>query len=448
MRLLCCYIAVVWMAQVPMVAFAIDAPTASDDNAAADERWNAHFQSTYIWQQKEAFDAAYSGPNSLTTKREDSYSFTTTGYFGVRLWQGGELYADPEVSRGRPLSNLTGLGGFTNGEMARTSGSEFKLYRARLYLHQTWNLGSDAQTIEDGPNQLATTIKHDRISLTIGNISMLDVFDPCSYSHDPRTGFLNWALITYGPYDFASDARGYTWAAIAELYKHAWAIRVGRAMLPKQPNQLELDTRMFQHYGDQLEIEHDHKWSGQNGAVRVLAYHDRAVMSRYVDAISLAQATRTTPDINAVRTGIQDKFGIGLSMEQSVGDSSGVFARAMWADGQSETEAYATIDRSVAAGVVLHGGSWHRAQDSTGFAYGLNGLSAEDRHYLAAGGVGFFVGDGRLRYGAEQIGEMYYNLYILKGLSIAADLQHITNPAYNRDRGPVTLIAMRLHAEM
>ena len=435
-----CFIALM----MPLWAYAAPGDSADD----SDDRWNAHLQSTYIWQRKQPFDALYSGPNSLTTDREDSYSFTATGYFGVRLWQGGELYADPEVSRGRPLSNLTGLGGFTNGEMARTSGSEFKLYRARLYLHQTWNLGGDAQTIEDGPNQLAATVKHDRISLTIGNISMLDVFDPCSYSHDPRTSFLNWALITYGPYDFASDARGYTWAAIAELDSGAWVMRAGRGLLPKQPNQLQLDTRLFQHYGDQLEIEHDHQWRGHNGAVRLLTFHDRAVLARYSDALTQAEVTHSIPDINAVRTQDQNKMGLGASMEQTMGDSSGVFARAMWADGKTETEAYATIDRSVSAGVVVAGGSWHRAQDSTGFAYVLNGLSAEDRRYLAAGGVGFFIGDGRLHYAAEQIGEVYYNLHLFSGVSVAADLQRIANPAYNHDRGPVTVMAMRVHTEI
>ena len=89
-----------------------------------DENASARFQATYVWQQKRPFSAAYSGPHSLSAEREKSYSFTATAAFGFRPWQGGEAYFDPELAQGVPLSALTGLGGFTNGEIARTSGSE------------------------------------------------------------------------------------------------------------------------------------------------------------------------------------------------------------------------------------------------------------------------------------------------------------------------------------
>lgn len=413
----------------------------------ADPLWNAHYQATYIEQQKQAFDAAYSGPNSLSTERENSYSFTATAFLGVRPWADGELYLNPEVSRGVALSNLTGLGGFTNGEMARTSSPSFKLYRARLYLRQTWNLGGDPQQIEDGPNQLPQVVSRQRVVVTLGNLSLLDVFDSNHYSHDPRTGFLNWALITYGAYDFAADARGYTWAAIAELDNDDWVVRGGRGLLPQQPNGAALDTRLLQHYGDQLEIEHDHQWRNLAGAIHLLGFHDRAVLARYRDAQALASATNSTPDINAVRSVEQNKYGVGLSFEQAISESSGVFARVMWADGQTETEAYASIDRSIATGIVIDGRAWHRAQDNLGIAYALNALSAADRSYLAAGGEEFFMGDGRLNYGDERIVEAYYNLQASRGAWLTANLQHITNPAYNRDRGPVAVIALRAHLE-
>lgn len=416
-------------------------------NAASAAAWNAHYQATYIEQHKNAFDAAYSGPNSLSTDGENSYSFTATAFWGVRLWQDGELYLNPEVTRGMPLSDLTGLGGFTNGEMARTSGPDFKLYRARLLLRQTWNLGGDEQAIDDAPNQLATRVHTRRLLFTLGNVSMLDLFDDNQYAHDGRTQFFNWALITYGAFDFAADARGYTWAATAEWYRDNWVLRIGRGLLPQEPNGERLDTRVLDHYGDQLELERRYAVGGRSGAFHVLAYHDRAVMARYDDALNLAAATNAMPDINAVRNREQSKYGVGVSLEQAVTDNSGLFLRAMWADGHTETEAYTTIDRSIAAGFVTHGASWRRAGDSVGVAYARNLLSHDARRYFEAGGLGFFIGDGRMRYGAEQLLEAYYDWRVIPGWWLTADVQRIANPAYNRDRGPVLLPALRLHAE-
>ncbi|HYM35656.1 MAG TPA: carbohydrate porin [Steroidobacteraceae bacterium] len=247
--------------------------SARAEEAVAD--WTAHFQATYVYQQKNAFDAPYSGPNSLTPEREKSYSLTATAFLGVQPWAGGELYLNPEVAQGEPLSNLTGLGGMTNGEIARTSGTSLKLYRARLYLRQTWNFGGEAKPVAEGPNQLPTAVSEKRFSITIGNLSLLDSFDSNRYSHDPRIQFMNWALVTYGAYDFAADARGYTWAAIAEFDEGPWAIRVGRALLPKEPNQLELDTRIFRHFGDQLEIVREYKFGDHDGAAHLITFRDR-----------------------------------------------------------------------------------------------------------------------------------------------------------------------------
>jgi hypothetical protein len=409
--------------------------------------WNARYQATYIRQQKDAFDAPYSGPHSLTAAREQSYTLTATAFLGIRPWRDGALYIDPEVSQGHALSNLTGLGGFTNGEMARTSGPDLKLYRARIYLQQNWNLGGESDAVESGPNQLPDAVDRHRLTLTIGNLSLLDIFDSNRYAHDGRAQFENWALITYGAYDFAADSRGYTWAAIAELHEDAWAFRFGRALLPKEPNGLALDTHVFQHYGDQLEIERDYQYHDWPGTVRLLAYRDRAVLARYSDALSLAATTNTTPDINAVRDREHNKVGIGISVEQAISDSAGVFARVMRADGETETEAYATIDQSLSVGIVSGGRFWHRAQDTIGFAYAWNAVSAQNQKYLAAGGLGFFIGDGRLRYGPEQIAEVYYNVGLVHGVWLTADLQHVTNPAYSRDRGPVTVPSLRLHTE-
>ena len=416
-------------------------------NTAQAVDWNAHYQATYIKQHKNAFDAAYSGPNSLSTHSEDSYSFTATAFWGLGLWPNGELYFNPEVARGVALSNLTGLGGYVNGEMARTSGPSFNLYRARLFLRQSWNLAGTTSDLEDGPNQLPMNLSDHRFVFTLGNLSLADVFDNNSYSHDGRTQFFNWALVSYGAYDFAADARGYTWAAVGELYQGDWVLRFGRGLLPKEPNGMSLDTRFFKHYGDQLEVQRSYSLAGQAGSVRLLGYHDRAVMARYRDALAFAAQNNSVPDINMVRNIEQDKYGIGIAVEQTLTDGIGIFLRAMHADGKTETEAYATVDRSLAVGIGAHGRAWERGDDTLGAALAWNELSRDNRRYLEAGGLDFFIGDGRLRYGPEQIIEAYYDLQVFPGLRIAADLQHVAHPAYNRDRGPATVSAVRVHAD-
>ena len=411
------------------------------------ESWNAKFQATYVWQGKRPFSAAYSGRNSLTVDNEDSYSFTATAALGFRPWKGGELYVNPEAAQGVPLSGLTGLGGFTNGEIARTAGPTLKLYRARLFLRQTWGMGGGQDSVASDADQLAGTVDQRRWVLTGGNLSVIDIFDDNAYSHDPRTQFLNWSLFTHGAYDFAADARGYSWGVALEWYHDAWAVRAGRFIQPRQPNQQQLDRDIFQHYGDQIEFEHAHAIGDQPGKLRVLLFRNRAKMSRFQDALDLAAQTGGTPDINAVRTGEQSKHGFGLNVEQAVSSDIGLFARASWADGRTETYAFTEIDRSLSGGVLIKGSAWKRGQDNVGIAVARNGLSQVRRNYLAAGGFGFFIGDGRLNYRPEAILEVFYNARLAKAAWVTLDWQHILNPAYNAGRGPADVASVRLHTE-
>ena len=360
---------------------------------------------------------------------------------------GGELYVNPEAAQGVPLSGLTGLGGFTNGEIARTAGPTLKLYRARLFLRQTWGMGGEQQVVESDANQLAGVVDQRRWVLTAGNLSVIDIFDDNAYSHDPRTQFLNWSLFTHGAYDFAADARGYSWGVALEWYRDAWAVRAGRFIQPRQPNQQQLDRDIFQHYGDQIELEHAHAIGDQPGKLRVLLFRNRAKMSRFQDALDLAAQTGGTPDINAVRTGEQSKHGFGLNVEQAVSSDIGLFARASCADGRTETYAFTEIDRSLSSGVLIKGSAWKRGQDNVGIAVARNGLSQVRRNYLAAGGFGFFIGDGRLNYRPEAILEVFYNARLAKAAWVTLDWQHILNPAYNAGRGPADVASVRLHTE-
>lgn len=411
------------------------------------EDWNAKFQSTYVWQKNAAFHSPYASTNSLSADAHKSYSFTATAAFGIRLWQGSELYFDPEIAQGVAFSNLTGLGGFTNGELARTSGSDPTLYRARLFLRQTWGLGGGTEEIESAANQLAGIIDKHRVVLTAGNMSILDIFDDNTYNHDPRTQFMNWALMTHGAYDYAADSRGYSWGVVLEYFHDEWAVRAGRFIQPKEPNQLALDPKILEHYGDQVEIEHAHEIFGQQGKLRLLAFRNHTKMSRYEDALELASQTSAVPDINLVRTSDQVKYGVGLNLEQAINEDVGVFMRAMWADGRTETYAFTEIDRSLSGGALIKGNTWRRPEDTIGIAFAVNALSKPHQDYLAAGGLGFFLGDGKLNYSTENIIEAFYNLKLTSHAWLSVDYQHIDNPGYNADRGPVNFGGLRLHTE-
>ena len=411
------------------------------------EDWNAKFQTTYSWQNKPGFNAAYSGANSLSPNAEKSYTFTTDAFLGIRVRPYRELYFVPEITQGVPFSNLNGLGGFTNGELTRASGTNPKIYRQQLFLRQTWGLGGGSEKVESDMNQLAGMVEKNRFVLTAGNFSTLNMFDNNVYAHDPRTQFMNWSNMTYASYDYAADARGFGWGFAGEWYQEDWVVRFGRMTVPKDPNGLQLDYQFFKHYGDQVEIERSHELGGQPGKVRLLGYRDHARLASYRDAINYGVATNTTPSIFNVRYGEKNKYGFGIDIEQAINASLGTFLRTMWSNGRTETDAFTEADQSIAGGISLKGTSWGRAQDTVGFSLAGNGLSRDRRDYLQAGGISFFIGDGALRYRPETILESYYNWNMSKHAWLTADYQHIANPAYNADRGPVEVFGMRLHFE-
>lgn len=414
--------------------------------AQQDEPWTARFQSTYVYQSKPAFDSPYSGPRSLRGEKERSYTLTATAYLGVRPWNGGELYLNPEVVRGSPLSNVTGLGGLTNGELQKTAGPEFKLYRARLFLRQTYGLGGEKQALESDDNQLTGSVDSRRLVLTAGNFSLLDVFTRSEYTGDPRSQFLNWSFLTHGAFDYAADLRGYSWGAALEYYRGDWTLRAARMEVPKRPNTLQLDHRIFSTYGDQVELERRHQLQGRPGKVQVLAFRNVATMTSYADALALAAATATTPALTSAPRE-QAKVGFGIHAEQELAPGIGAFARASRHDGKTETYAFTDIDSTVSAGTLIKGGRWSRGQDTLGVALARNEISRSHRAFLAAGGSTFFLGDGRLSYRPEAIFETFYSIAVVRQLSLSFDWQHIRNPGYNADRGPVNIGSLRLHVE-
>lgn len=296
-------------------------------------------------------------------------------------------------------------------------------------------------------NQLAGSTTSRRVVITAGTISALDIFDAGSVAHDPRNQFLNWSLMTHSAYDYAADARGYTSGLVVEYIDVGWAVRAGRLQVPRVPNQLELDPRILRHYGDQLEFSRDYKLGTQSGTARLLAFRTRASLARYDDALALAQASGSAPDINQVRTTAHSKWGIGVGVDHKFRDELSVFARALAADGQTETDAFTEADRSVSAGLALRGVRWSRPDDTFGFAAGCGFLSRGHREYLARGGSTFFLGDGALNYRPERVLEAYYSVAVANGTHLTLDAQRIVNPGYNADRGPVSIFGVRVHWE-
>jgi hypothetical protein len=402
-----------------------------------------HGQATYIRQLKPGFSAPYTGTNSLLPGREGGYTFTTTLFLGLRHGD-TEIYFDPEFVQGAALSNLHGLGGFSNGETQRGSGPNLRGYRARLFVRQTWNIGGAREEQKSDQHQVATSYAAERVVLTAGNLSALDVFDAMDYSHDPRTQFLNWSSLTYGAWDYPADARGYTWGAALEYITPAYEVRAGRFLVPAESNGLRLDWAPGRRYADVAELELPYKMAGRPGALRFLAFNNRVNAGAFDDAI--AAAAGGVPDVSAVRHA-QSKKGFGVSTQLELTQDIGAYVRAGWNDGKTETFMFTEIDRSLSAGALIKGSSWRRPEDTLGVAAYLNGLSEPHRRYLAAGGLGFFLGDGRLNYGPERIVEAFYRLQVTKGMAISGAVQRIENPGYNRDRGPAEVYSFRAHWE-
>ncbi|HWZ47082.1 MAG TPA: carbohydrate porin [Herbaspirillum sp.] len=425
--------------------------TTEPEKNIPEERWNAKFQQTYIWQDKPSFNAPYTGPNSLSGAQEEGRSSTATAFFGLRTWQGGELYFDPEMSQSTAMSGLHGLGGLTNSEQQKSSGPNPIFYRARLFLRQTFGFGGGQDAVESGQNQLAGMVDKRRLVVTVGNLAINDIFDKNAYANDPRTQFTNWTFLTQGAYDYASDARGYSWGAVAEYYYDDWAFRIGRFMVPIQSNGLSLDTRIGKYHGDQFEIEHAHTIGDQPGKLKFLVFRNKENMGSYADAIAYAQANGGTPDVANVRKD-NVKLGYGINLEQALRSDVGLFARASWNDGSTETYSFTEIENSISTGLAVQGDSWGRADDTFGLAVAQNGLNKDHREYLALGGLGAFIGDGQLiNYRPERIVEAYYNMSLYKkedkSVALMAGMQHIDNPAYNADRGPVNVFTVRIHTE-
>ena len=406
-----------------------------------------YFQATSIGQYHPGFTSPYSGVFSLAGHPEAEASLTSTIFFGYLLARNTQFYFDPEVAGGRGFSGTNGVANFPNGEMPRVATATPKPYIARLYLTQDFGFGDGREAVESDENQLGGSRPATRYSITVGRFTVSDFFDNNRYTHDPRRQFMGWGIMYNGAWDYPADTRGYTWGWVHEFHTRRWSARYASTAEPRVANGLRFDRRIFRDRGDNFEGEVDYKPHGHPGALRLLSYFNRTDSGTYAEALQLADDTHTTPDITLTRRPGTLKYGFGLNVEQEITKDIGVFARLGWNDGRTESFAFTAIDRLAQGGVSVTGVRWHRPDDVVATGFTASGLTAVHVEYLAHGGLDFLIGDGALRYGTERISESYYSAKLFRGLFATADLQHITNPAYNRDRGPVWVGTLRLHVE-
>ncbi len=404
-----------------------------------------HAQLTYTEQDTGGFHSPYEGPNSLHPSR-GAETADLSVFLGKRLWPGAELWINPEIDQGRGLDDTLGVAGFPSGEAYKVGKSAPYARLPRLFIRQSIGLGGGSQSVEPQQLWLASTADADRLVLTVGKFAVIDIFDNNAYAHDARNDFLNWAIIDAGTLDYAADAWGYTVGAAAEWYRRSWVLRFGAFDLSNVPNSAELEPA-FHEFQLDGEIEKDYEIGGAAGKARVTAFLSRARMGLLDQAIAQAQSTGTLPAVAAVRQ-YRSRPGASVSLEQSLGADLGAFLRTGKSAGNVEIYEFTDIDWTVSGGVSMRGTRWSRPDDTAGLAGDINWISGERKAYLNAGGLGILIGDGRLPHpGPERILESYYSWGMLPHTHLTLDYQIIGNPAYNRDRGPVPVVAVRVHAE-
>ena len=417
------------------------------------------FQATGNAQHVFPFRSPYAGPESFLSRHETEATDTYTIYVGYRVNNRLEAYIDPEISKGHGLSTGYGLGGFTNGDVVRTPTLDQNPYLARYVLREVIPIGRETEQVAQGESQLAGPRPTHRIVISGGKMGVSDIFDVNRYANTTRTQFMNWGLINCAAYDYAADTRGYSQGGAIEYITPSYAVRVGVFQMPKIANFIALSSDYRNNFGSQAEIELHPKFLATKagpGIVRLLGYYNRAHMGDYRASVALARQAGTTPDITATETTGNKKYGCVLGYEQPLADegNTGLFARAGYNDGKTEDFAYTECDRTGSFGFQLSGARlFHRADDVFALAVEQNDLSSAHKDYLAAGGSGFLLGDGRLNYGSERLLETYYNYQFSKHgaattIFVTGDYQHINNPGYNKDRGPADVVSLRVHLEL
>jgi high affinity Mn2+ porin len=406
-------------------------------------RWEIHGQTTYLPQGYPGFRALYTGVNSLTPAPQTQATWSSSLFLNVRLWEGGELYYNPELLQGFGLNDTVGAGGFPNGE-AQKSNFPYPHYNtSRLFLRQTFGFGGEQEELASGPGQLGGKVDVSRLTVQAGKFAVIDIFDGNAYAKDTRKDFMNWSMWAPGAFDYSADRVGLTYGATAEFNQKQWALRAGYFLIDGTSNSNNFDMRVFQRGNYVLELETRYSLFSQPGKLRTIAWFNSAYSGSYRETLNNPALNL---DISQTREG-RIKYGYVFNLEQALTDDIGLFGRWSWNDGKTEIMAFTDIDASLATGLSIRGNRWGRPDDVIGIGGAINALSKDHRDFIAAGGLGVLIGDGALNYRRERVFETYYAYALNKQITLTADYQLITNPAYNADRGPVSVFSGRFHGE-
>ena len=406
-------------------------------------------QANFIFQTHPQFHALYSGKNSLSPNYEKATSRVLTLYTGYRFSDSAEFIVDVEEAGGAALSTGLGLAGNTDLDIVRNPLLSKAPYLARGMIHKVFALSEDKVENQRNFLSLFKELPRRRLEVRFGKFSMVDFFDQNSVGSDTHFQFTNWTVDNNGAFDYAADTRGYTVGVTADYEDRKWGFRFAEALMPKVANGIDLVWKPWQAHAENFEYELRHGViPKKSGTVRLLAFTNYANMGIYRDAVAQFQKGLVPrPDITNHPWHITRKYGFGINVEQNLTRYFTAFGRFGWDNGKTESFAYTEVDQTFAGGLVANGALWHRRFDRAGVAFVTNGICKNHQTYLADGGLGFLLGDGALRYGREKIVETFYTAHVWRGIYIAPGVQHINNPGYNRDRGPVTVPTLRLHTE-
>jgi len=402
-------------------------------------------QATFIGQSLQPFPAPYSGPMSMTNHGDHQMSESFGAYGGACLTSELTAYLDAEMIRGSGISRASGVAAVTNGDVLRQGSVDLGKgpYIARAFARWTIPLRSRARdTIAAAIDAMPVVVSSRRVEITAGKLAVTDIFDLNRYANSTRSQFLDWVLFNNGAWDYAADTRGYSNGAAVAWINDRWALRAGSFQMPTFANGNKFDPDLANARGDNVEVS---LAAPHDAVVRILGFANRARMGRYAVVTAEAARTGTQPNIVADDAPGRTKYGAALNAELPLADSgqTGAFTRLGWNDGRNESFVFTESDRHVSVGLQVAGGRWRRADDVIAIAISADGLSRPHRDYLAAGGNGFLLGDGRLRYGRETLGEAYYSAHFGRFVTISPDVIGIANPGYNRDRGPALVLSLR-----
>ncbi len=413
------------------------------------DNWEIHGQTTYVHQGYPAFRSPYLGENSFTPWPQARATWTASAFIGLRLWDGGELYYNPELLQGFGLHDTTGAAGFPNGEAQKSNFPYPRYSTSRLFLRQTVGFGGEQETVDSAYGQMAAKRDVSRLTFQIGRFAVHDWFDNNLYAMDPRADFMNWSIWAAGAFDYPADKVGLGYGAVTELNQKHWALRVGYFLTGNEPNSNQFDMNLFARGAYVTELETRYALFSLPGKFRVGIWADTYFSGSYSQALDLVALN---PDLDPTDAIVltrkpRTKYGYYLNFEQAVTDDIGVFGRWSWNNGKNEIAAFTDIDASLSLGASIRGTRWGRPDDRIGLAGAINSLSRDHRDYIAAGGLGILIGDGQLNYRPETILETFYAMNVARGVMLTFDYQFLANPAHNADRGPVSVFSGRVHAE-